>query len=116
MSEATVRETPEPEQKQSLSRMALRLLLLVVTALQMILVILVTVLIVSDMNAHGDGKEYAAVALAILLLEIPFTIPAFILAFRDKALGIAACMAGFATFAYVIFCVQLYAEVTTRGT
>ena len=115
MSEATIREIPEPEQKQSLSRMALRLLLLVVTTLQMVFLVLVTMLVVLDMNAHGDGKEYAAVAVAIMLLEIPFTIPAFILAFRDKALGIASCMAGFATFAYVLFWVQLYAEVTTRG-
>ena len=115
VSEATIREIPEPEQKQPLSRMALRLLLLVVTTLQMVFIVLATVLIVSGVNTHGDGKEYAAVALAIMLLEIPFTIPAFILAFRDKALGIAACMAGFATFAYVLFWVQLYAEVTTRG-
>jgi hypothetical protein len=115
VSDATIREIPEPEQKKPASHLAVRFLLLVVTTLQMAFVVLATVLIVSGTNQHGDGKEYAAVALAIMLLEIPFTIPAFILAFRGKALGIAACLAGFATFAYVVFWIQLYAEVSTRG-
>ena len=67
------------------------------------------------MNPLGDGMEFVAVSAAIMLLEIPFTIPAFILAVRGKALGVAACLAGFATFAYVIFWIQVYAEMTAKG-
>ena len=59
--------------------------------------------------------EFVAVSAAIMLLEIPFTIPAFILAVRGKALGVAACLAGFATFAYVIFWMQVYAEMTAKS-
>ena len=115
MSDATVREMPEPEQKRPAIRLAVRLLLLAVTTLQMAFIVFLTVFIIRGVSHFGDGKEYVAVSVAILLLEIPFTIPAFILAFRGKALGTAACLAGFATFAYVIFWVQLYAEMTTRG-
>jgi hypothetical protein len=115
VSDATIREMPEPEQRKPASHLAVRLLLLVVTTLQMAFIVVLTVFIIRGVSHFGDGKEYIAVSIAIMLLEIPFTIPAFILAFRGKALGIAACLAGFATFAYVIFWVQLYAEVTTRG-
>lgn len=115
MSDATIREMPGPAQKRPASHLALRLLLLAVTTLQMAFVVLLTTLIVGSAGAQGDGKEYAAVAIAIMLLEVPFTIPAFVLAFRGKMLGIASCLAGFATFAYAVFWIQLYAEVTTRG-
>src|SRR5688572_10048064 len=63
----------------------------------------------------GRRHGVVAVSAAIMLLEIPFTIPAFILAVRGKALGVAACLAGFATFAYVIFWIQVYAEVTAKA-
>jgi hypothetical protein len=115
VSDATIRQLPEPEPKKSVSHLALRVFLLALTTLQMMFIVVLTVLIIEGVSHFGDGKEYVAVSVAIMLLEIPFTIPAFILAFRGKMLGIATCLAGFATFAYVIFWVQVYAEVTTRG-
>ena len=115
MSDATIRQTPEPDQRKPVMRRALRLLLLVVTAVQMAFIALLTALVIRGVSHVGDGREYVAVIVAVILLEIPFTIPAFILALRDRALGTAACLTGFATFAYVMFWIQLYAEVTTRG-
>jgi hypothetical protein len=115
VSDATIRQLPEPEPKKPASHLALRAFLLALTTLQMVFIVVLTVLVIRGASHFGDGKEYVAVCVAIMLLEVPFTLPAFILAFRGKMLGIATCLAGFATFAYVIFWVQLYAEVTTRG-
>jgi hypothetical protein len=87
---------------------------LLLTAAQMLFIVFLTVFILRNMNPHGDGMEFVAVSAAIMLLEIPFTIPAFVLAVRGKALGIAGCLAGFASFAYVIFWIQVYAEMTAK--
>ena len=115
MSDATIREMPDAKQETPAPNAALRIVLLLLTAAQMIFIVFLTVFIIDHMNPQGDGMEFVAVSTAIMLLEIPFTIPAFILAVRGKALGVAACLAGFATFAYVIFWIQVYAEVTAKA-
>ena len=94
--------------------LALRIVLLVLTVAQMLFIVFLTVFIIRHMNPQGDGMEFVAVSAAIMLLEIPFTIPAFILAVRGKALGVAAGLAGFATVAYVLFWLQVQAEMTTK--
>ncbi len=108
MSDAAVQEIPAPNG-------ALRIALLLLTAAQMMFIVVLTAFIVRQMNPQGDGMEFVAVSAAIMLLEIPFTIPAFILAVKGKALGVAACLAGFATFAYAIFWIQVYAEMTAKS-
>lgn len=108
MSDAAVQNTPPPNS-------SLRTILLLLTAAQMMFIVVLTVFIVRHMNPLGDGMEFVVVSAAIMLLEIPFTIPAFILALKGKALGVAACLAGFATFAYVIFWIQVYAEITAKS-
>ena len=94
---------------------ALRILLLVLTVAQMMFIVFLTVFIIRHMNPQGDGMEFVAVSAAIMLLEIPFTIPAFILAVRGRALGVAAGLAGFATVAYVLFWFQVSAELTAKS-
>jgi hypothetical protein len=64
---------------------ALRIFLLVLTAAQMMFIVFLTVFIIRNMDPRGGGMEFVAVSAAIMLLEIPFTIPAFILAVRGKA-------------------------------
>ena len=112
VSEAAIRDVPEPKPNVPAPNSFLRVALLVLTTAQMMFIVLLTVFIIRHMNPQGDGMEFVAVSAAIMLLEVPFTIPAFILAVRGKALGVAACLAGFATFAYVIFWIQVYAEMT----
>lgn len=109
-------EVPDPAIGQTPApNSALRVALLLLTAGQMTFIIGLTVFITRHMNPRGGGMEFAAVSAAVMLLEIPLAIPAFVLAVRGKALGIAACLAGFATFAYVIFGIQVYAEVTAKS-
>lgn len=108
MSDAAVQNMPAPNA-------GLRIFLLLLTAAQMMFIVFLTVFIIRHMNPQGDGMELVAVSAAIMLLEIPFTIPAFILAVKGKALGVAACLAGFATFAYVIFWIQVYAEMAAKS-
>ena len=108
MSDAAVPDMPAPNA-------TLRIGLLLLTAAQMMFIVVLTVFIIRHMNPLGDGMEFVVVSAAIMLLEIPFTIPAFILALKGKALGVAACLAGFATFAYVIFWIQVYAEMTAKS-
>jgi hypothetical protein len=114
VSDAAIKEMSEPLQTAPAPKSWLRIALLVLTAAQMMFIVFLTVFIIRHMNPQGDGMEFVAVSAAIMLLEIPFTIPAFVLAFRGKALGVAACLAGFATFAYVIFWIQVYAEMTAK--
>jgi hypothetical protein len=115
VSDAAIKETPAPRAEKPAGSSVLRLFLLLLTAAQMLFIVFLTVFIARRMNPTGDGMEFVAVSAAIVLLEIPFTIPAFILAVRDKALGVAACLAGFASFAYVIFWIQVYAEMTAKA-
>jgi hypothetical protein len=114
VSDATLRQKSSPNGEKAAPRYVLRLFLLLLTTAQMLFIIFLTVFIVRNVNPRGDGMEFVAVSAAIILLEIPFTIPAFILAVRGKALGIAACLAGFASFAYVIFWIQVHAEMTVK--
>ncbi len=115
MADAAVREKPAQGAERPASNYALRLVLLLLTAGQMLFIVFLTVFTARHVNPRGDGMEFVAVSAAIMLLEIPFTIPAFILAVRGKALGVAACLAGFASFAYVIFWIQVYAEMTAKA-
>ncbi len=115
MSDAATQQTSEPGEQTPTPSSALRIFLLLLTAAQMMFIVFLTVFIIRHMNPKGDGMEFVAVSAAIMLLEIPFTIPAFILAVRGKALGVAAGLAGFATFAYVIFWIQVYAEMTATS-
>ena len=105
---------PDDAEPATARASALRIVVLLLTTAQMVFVVALTVFIIRHMNPLGDGMEFVAVSAAILLLEVPFTIPAFILAARGKAPGVAVCLAGFATFAYVIFWVQVYAEVAAK--
>src|SRR5262245_54319768 len=93
----------------------LRGALLILTVAQMLFIVVLTVFIIRHMNPQGDGMEFVAVSAAIMLLEIPFTIPAFILAVRGKALWVAAGLAGFATLAYALFWIQVTTEMTAKA-
>jgi hypothetical protein len=115
VSDAATQQTSEPGEQTPTPSSALRIFLLLLTAAQMMFIVFLTVFIIRHMNPKGDGMEFVAVSAAIMLLEIPFTIPAFILAVRGRALGVAVGLAGFATFAYVIFWIQVYAEMTAKG-
>ena len=115
MSDAAIREKPDSKQETPAPNATFRIVLLLLTTAQMMFIVFLTVFIIDHMNPQGDGMEFVAVSAAIMLLEIPFTIPAFILAVRGKALGVAACLAGFASFAYVIFWIQVYAEMTAKA-
>jgi hypothetical protein len=106
---------PDPSKAPSPPGSVLRIVLLLLTLAQMMFVVGLTLFVIRHVTPLGDGMEFVAVSAAILLLEVPFTIPAFILAVRGQALGIAACLAGFATFAYVIFWVQVYAELAAKA-
>jgi hypothetical protein len=106
---------PDTSSEPSKPGRTLRIVLLLVTAAQMMFIVFLTAFIIQHANPKGDGMEFVAVSAAIMFLELPFTIPAFILAVRGKALGVAACLAAFSTFAYVIFWVQVYAEVTAKS-
>jgi hypothetical protein len=114
VSDAAIKNMTEPRPEVPSPNRFLRIGLVVLTAAQMMFIVFLTVFIIRHMNPKGDGMEFVAVSAAIMLLEIPFTIPAFILAVKGRALGVAACLAGFATFAYVIFWVQVYAEITAK--
>jgi hypothetical protein len=115
VSDSALRNTIETKPDMPSSNGLLRATLLALTTGQMLFIVVLTVFIIRHMNPLGDGMEFVAVSAAIMLLEIPFTVPAFILAVRGRALGIAAALAGFATFAYVIFWIQVYAEMTAKG-
>lgn len=115
MSDTSIQTMADASQKRPAAASVWRIALLLVTTAQIMFIVVLTVFIIRHMNPQGDGMEFVAVSAAIMLLEIPFTIPAFILAVKGRALGVAACLAGFATFAYVLFWIQVYAEMTAKS-
>jgi hypothetical protein len=60
-----------------------------------------TVFLFQHADPHGDGMEMAGVAFAFMLIFLPFTLPAFVLARNGRWLVPAAFLAALGAFAYL---------------
>ena len=78
----------------------LRASVLFAAAVEIAFLVFLTVFIANHADPMGDGKEMVLVGMAVMLIFLPFTLPALVLAKESRYLVIAAFLAGTAACLY----------------
>jgi hypothetical protein len=89
----------------------LRLSVLLTCAIEAAFIVFLTVFLFQHSNPHGDGMEMAGVGFAFILIFLPFTLPAFILARHRRWLVLAAGLAAIAAVGYFALWLELVSEM-----
>jgi hypothetical protein len=89
----------------------LRASVLFAVAAQSLFLVFLTVFLFNHADLKGDGMEMVASGAAFMLIFMPFSLPAFILAKEGRHLVVAALLAGLAAFAYFAFWFEILAEL-----
>src|SRR5262249_29554669 len=89
----------------------LRLSVLFACAIEAAFILFLTVFLFQHADPHGDGMELARVGFAFMLIFLPFTLPAFILARSGRWLVLAAGLAALAAVAYLGLWLELVSEL-----
>jgi VIT1/CCC1 family predicted Fe2+/Mn2+ transporter len=89
----------------------LRATVLWVVAAQSLFLVFLTVFLFNHANPKGDGMEMVGVGAAFMLIFLPLSLPAFLLAKEWRYLVVAAVLAGLAAFAYFAIWFQLLDEL-----
>jgi hypothetical protein len=89
----------------------LRLSVLLVCWAELGFILFLTVFLFKHSNPLGDGMEMAYVGFAFMLIFLPFTLPALILARYGRWLVLAACLAALAAFAYFGLWLEILSEM-----
>ena len=89
----------------------LRLSVLLICGMEAAFIVFLTVFLFQHADPHGDGMEMAGVGFAFMLIFLPFTLPAFILARSGKWLVLAAGLAALAAVAYFGLWLELVSEL-----
>jgi hypothetical protein len=89
----------------------LRLSVLFACGMEAAFIVFLTVFLFRHADPHGDGMEMAFVGFAFMLIFLPFTLPAFILARSGRWLVLAAGLAALAAVAYFGLWLELVSEL-----
>lgn len=89
----------------------LRSSVLIAVTAHCLFVIFLTVFLFNHANPKGDGMEMVAVGAAFMFIFLLLSLPAFVLAKDNRALIIAAILAGLASFAYFAFWLEILDEL-----
>jgi ABC-type sugar transport system permease subunit len=89
----------------------LRLSVLFACGMEAAFIVFLTVFLFQHANPRGDGMEMAGVGFAFMLIFLPLTLPAFILARSGRWLVLAAGLAALAAFAYFGLWLELVSEL-----
>ena len=89
----------------------LRLSVLLVCGIEAAFIVFLTVFLFQHADPHGDGMEMVGVGFAFMLIFLPFTLPAFILARHGRWLVLAAGLAALAAVAYFAFWLETVSEL-----
>jgi hypothetical protein len=81
------------------------------TAIHCLFLIFLTVFLFNHANPKGDGMEMVAVGAAFMLIFLPLSLPAFMLAKEGRGLVVAAILAGLASIAYFAFWLEILNEL-----
>jgi hypothetical protein len=87
---------------------------LLVVAAHALFLIFLTVFLFNHADPKGDGMEMVGVGAAFMLIFLPFSLPAFLLAKEGRHLVGAALLAAVATILYVGIWFQLLDELGIR--
>jgi hypothetical protein len=96
---------------ESLGDKRLRLSVLFACAMEAAFIVFLTVFLFQHSNPRGDGMEMVGVGFAFMLIFLPFTLPAFILARHGRWLVFAAGLAALAAVAYFAFWLETVSEL-----
>jgi hypothetical protein len=89
----------------------LRLSVLFACGMEAAFIVFLTVFLFRHADPHGDGMGMAFVGFAFMLIFLPFTLPAFILARSGRWLVLAAGLAALAAVAYFGLWLELVSEL-----
>ena len=89
----------------------LRLSVLLACAMEAAFIVFLTVFLFRHADQRGDGMEMVGVGFAFMLIFLPFTMPAFILARHGRWLVLAAGLAALAAIAYFAFWLETVSEL-----
>ena len=89
----------------------LRLSVLLACAMEAAFIVFLTVFLFQHADPRGDGMEMVGVGFAFMLIFLPFTLPAFILARNVRRLVLAAFLAAIGAFAYFALWVEMVSEL-----
>jgi hypothetical protein len=89
----------------------LRLSVLLACAMEAAFIVFLTVFLFQHADPRGDGMEMVGVGFAFMLIFLPFTVPAFILARHGRWLVLAAGLAALAAIAYFAFWLETVSEL-----
>src|SRR6516165_6710474 len=78
----------------------LRLSVLFACAVEAAFIVFLTVFLFQHADPRGDGMEMVGIGFAFMLIFLPFTLPAFILARNGRWLVLATALAAIGAFAY----------------
>lgn len=117
---ATIRFTDTKHWRDSRSEMRrplsvgdkrLRLSVLFACAMEAAFIVFLTVFLLQHADPRGDGMEMVYVGFAFILIFLPFTLPALILARNGRWLVLAAALAALAAFAYFGLWLEILSEM-----
>jgi hypothetical protein len=80
----------------------LRASVLFAVAAQSLFLVFLTVFLFNHADPKGDGMEMVASGAAFMLIFMPFSLPAFILAKKGRHSALLAGLAAFAYFAFLV--------------
>ena len=89
----------------------LRLSVLFACGMEASFIVFLTVFLFQHADPRGDGMAMAFVGFAFMLIFLPFTLPAFILARNGRWLVLAATLSALAAFAYFGLWLEVVSEL-----
>jgi hypothetical protein len=89
----------------------LRLSVLIACGAEAAFIVFFAVFLFQHANPRGDGMEMAAVGLAFMIIFLPLTLPAFILAKNRRWLVLATGLAALAAVAYFALWLEMVSEL-----
>jgi hypothetical protein len=89
----------------------LRLSVLLACGIEAAFIVFLAVFLFQHADPRGDGMEMAGVGFAFMLIFLPFTLPAFILARHRRWLVVAAGVAALEAVAYFALWLEMVSEL-----
>jgi hypothetical protein len=95
----------------SIGEKRLRFSVLFACGMEAAFIVFLTVFLFQHADPRGDGMEMAGVGFAFMLIFLPFTLPAFVLARNGRWLVLAAFLAALGAFAYFGLWLEMVSEL-----
>jgi hypothetical protein len=89
----------------------LRASILLTVAAEFAFIVFLTVFLFRHADPMGDGMEMVGASAAFMLIFLPFSLPALILAKESRYLVLAAVLAGVAAFLYFALWLEMLDEL-----